>query len=123
MNCKFLHYSIEQEDYYRKFGEFPQQQLQQQESVEFGNNQQKLSNNNGGVDYSNDYELGGGFFNNSTSSNGNRIPSLLDSDLFHPCQQQRMECSLHCLGHGKSVAHGSFNDSTARYDKKLYYFI
>jgi hypothetical protein len=33
------------------------------------------------------------------------------------------ECSLHCLGNGKSVAHGSFNDGTARYDKKFYFFI
>lgn len=102
INCKFLHYSIDEEEYYRKFGEFPQhQQQQQQQQDDFSSNQNLNKNNNGGGEYSDDYEYEFGFFSNSKANN--RIPSLLDaSDLFHhPCQQSlsaRMECSVHCHG-------------------------
>ncbi|KAG5679350.1 hypothetical protein PVAND_008921 [Polypedilum vanderplanki] len=123
INCKFLHYTIDEEEHYRKYGEFPigqqQQQQQQDEYVNSNNNNnnQNINSINGNhPDYPGDYEYNGnGFFNNSNNnSNGNHphrnLPSLLDSDLFHPTCQQRIEggCSIHCINHSdRAFSNGS----------------
>lgn len=115
---RFLHYSIDEEEHYRKYGEFP---ITQQQQDDFSSNQNNINvNNNGNHEhYSGDYEYGNkGFFNNSSSSsNGNRsLPSILDSDLFHPCQQRIEGCSLHCHNNDRGFSNGpsSFRNSLKR---------
>lgn len=78
------------------------------------------NNGNNNHDYSENYEYNnkGYFSNNSNSSNGNRsLPSLLESDIFHHCQQ-RIEggCSLHCHNNdrGFSNVSNSFRNSLKR---------
>lgn len=114
LNFRFLHYTIDEEEHYRKFGEFLINQGSNSNggdnNNDFGNN--KNLNNVGGknyVDNLGDYSEYS-FFNNSNSSNGNRsLPSLLDSDLFHPCQQQRIEggCTGHCHNNDRAFSNGS----------------
>lgn len=89
---RFLHYSIEDEEHYRKFGEFPIGQ------DNFNGNQ---SNSNTSVNIQqqhNDHLTANGFFNESSSAScSNRsLPSLLDGDLFHSCQQRVEACGMHC---------------------------
>ena len=132
MHFRFLHYTIDDEEHYRKYGEFP---IIGQQQDDFSNNQNMnvINNNGGNHDYSGDYEYNNkGFYNNnSSSSNGNRsmqshldssngnrsLPSLLDSDMFHHCQQ-RIEggCSLHCHNsdRGFSNVSSSFRNSLKR---------
>jgi hypothetical protein len=65
-------------------------------------------------DYPVEYEYSSskGFFNGSSNSSNrslSSLPSLLDSDLFHPCQQ-RIEgsCSIHCHSHSdRGFSNGS----------------
>lgn len=119
---RFLHYTIDEEEHYRKYGEF----LTNQGSSSNGGDNNDFSNNknlnnvgakNYGGDNSGDYSEYSGFFNNSSSSNRS-LPSLLDSDLFHPCQQQRMEaggCTGHCHNdRGFSNAPNSFRNNLKR---------
>lgn len=122
INCKFLHYTIDEEEHYRKYGEF----LIHQGSTNGGDNNDFSNSKNlingvgcknysdsSGADYSSEYS---GFFNNSNSSNGNRtLPSLLDSELFNnPCQQQRME-ACHCHNdRGFSNGTNSFRNNLKR---------
>lgn len=87
---RFLHYSIEDEDHYRKFGEFPIAQ------DNFNGNQ---SSNNASINIQqhNEHSVASGFFSESNLSCSNRsLPSLLDGDLFHSCQQRVDSCGMHC---------------------------
>lgn len=81
---RFLHYSIEDEDHYRKFGEFPVGQ------DTFNSNQ----SNNVNVQQQNDFSADFGRF--SEASSNRSLPSLLDGDLFHSCQQRIDSCGMHC---------------------------
>ena len=99
---RFLHYSIEDEDHYRKFGEFPISQ------DDFNGNQ-----NNGGNIQKNDFSNEFSFFNSSSSSGSNRsLPSLLDGDMYHSCQSRIDSCGMHChsdrgFSNGSSVFRNS----------------
>ncbi|CRL03640.1 CLUMA_CG016149, isoform A [Clunio marinus] len=113
INCKFLHYTIEEEDHYRKYGEFP---IGQQQEDFNGSNQNNGGNIQQQLEYQNDNSFKN-FFNGSNSSNSNRsLPSLLDGDLFHSCQQQRMDsCSMHCHNDGRfSNANSVFRTNLKR---------
>lgn len=84
---RFLHYSIEDEEHYRKFGEFPIGQ------DNFNSNQ----NSNVNIQQQNDFSGDYGRFNEPSSSSSNRsLPSLLDGDLFHSCKQRIDSCGMHC---------------------------
>lgn len=87
---RFLHYSIEDEEHYRKYGEFP---LSQDDHI--GSNQNNAGNIQQQVECQSEFK--NGFFNGSSSSSSNRsLPSLLDNDLFHSCQPRMDSCSMHC---------------------------
>jgi hypothetical protein len=140
-DSRFLHYSIDDEDHYRKYGEFSIGQQQEdyannsnnnnnnntngnslRSKYEFSMNQQQEDYNN--VQQQEDYGSKA-FFNGSAGNNSNgsslrSIPSLLDSDLFLPCSsQQRIEggCSIHCHNHsdrGFSNGSSSFRNGLKR---------
>jgi hypothetical protein len=87
-SSRFLHYSIEDEEHYRMYGEFPIGQ------EDFGNgnqnNQANIQQQQQQVEYQSELNS---FFNGSSSSGVNRsLPSLLDGDLFHSCQQRHESC-------------------------------
>lgn len=105
---RFLHYSIEDEEHYRKFGEFPNVQ-----SEEFPNSH---TNNSASVQQKNDYSKDFGFFSGSNSACSNRsLPSLLDSDLFHSCQPRTESCGMHCHSErGFSNANSVFRNGLKR---------
>ncbi|CAG9800851.1 unnamed protein product [Chironomus riparius] len=120
LNCKFLHYTIDDEEHYRKYGEFPI--IGQQDDFSNNQNMNNVNNSGNNHDYSGDYEYNnkGYFSNNSNSSNGNRsLPSILDTEMFHHCQQ-RIEggCShsLRCHNNdrGFSNVSNSFRNSLKR---------
>lgn len=97
VNCRFLHYSIEDEEHYRKFGEFSiGQQDDFSGSVQSSGNVQQVG------DFQN------GFFNASSAASSNRaLPSLLDGDLFHSCQQRVDSCGMHCHSGERGFASGN----------------
>jgi hypothetical protein len=97
---RFLHYSIEDEEHYRKYGEFPIGQEIPDQQFNISGNQNIAANlqqqqhqqqqQQQQVEYQSEFSS---FFNGSSSSNSNRsIPSLLDGDLFHSCQQRHDTC-------------------------------
>lgn len=88
---RFLHYSIEDEEHYRKFGEFP---IGQDDFNGSNQNSNVVGNLQQQIEYQNEFK---GFFNGSSSSSSNRsLPSLLDGDLLHSCQQRIEPCGMHC---------------------------
>lgn len=107
---RFLHYSIEDEDHYRKFGEFPIGQ------DNFNGNQSSNNANANIQQQHNDHSRVNGFFNESSSTCSNRsLPSLLDGDLFHSCQQRVEPCGAHCHSdRGFSTSGSVFRNSLKR---------
>lgn len=100
---RFLHYSIEDEDHYRKFGEFP---LTTQKD-DFSVNQSNV-----GINVQKDENEFSNFFN---SSSNRTLPSLLDGDLFHSCQSRMDSCGMHCHSdRGFSSGSSVFRNSLKR---------
>lgn len=100
---RFLHYSIEDEDHYRKFGEFPIGQEDFTSSSQNNTQQQ--------VEYQSEFEYKSLF---NTPCSGRSIPSLLDGDLFHSCDRRIDSCGINCHDRGFSNVGSVFRSGLKR---------